>query len=339
MKFRKPLNLFYAEPDPDRWVKYDRYPRKLIRRIIRGKQRPGGVMMVALNLMAGLDKLNIFYRFNDYRYIKKHPEELACIIGKPHLLYEKQWKNPVLLGAGIFSHPTDSPDIFIKYPHLKHLLVPGDWMRKMFEPYYGNKVSSWATGIDTSKWMPFHEEKEFDFLIYDKVRWEYDQHEKALLNHLKKTLEDAGLIFHCIRYGDYEPKELKSKLKISKAVIFLCEHETQGLAYQQILSCNIPILAWDQEGYWKDPFYFPHKVQYAPVSSVPYWDERCGLKFKGQDEFETKLNEFLELLKIHQFKPREYVLENLSLEICAQKYLDIYDRVSEELNQKTLVSL
>ena len=50
----KKLNLFYQEPHADRWVKHDRYPRHIIRRLIRGKQRPGGVQMIALQLMAGL---------------------------------------------------------------------------------------------------------------------------------------------------------------------------------------------------------------------------------------------------------------------------------------------
>jgi len=42
------LNIFYEEPDPDRWFLYDRYPRKVIRRIFRGKQRPGGQTRVFL---------------------------------------------------------------------------------------------------------------------------------------------------------------------------------------------------------------------------------------------------------------------------------------------------
>ena len=29
-----PFNLFYQEPMPDRWVPYDRYPRKLIRKLL-----------------------------------------------------------------------------------------------------------------------------------------------------------------------------------------------------------------------------------------------------------------------------------------------------------------
>ncbi|MGA8216344.1 MAG: hypothetical protein WB799_22325, partial [Candidatus Sulfotelmatobacter sp.] len=66
------LNLFYEEPDSDRWLPLDRYPRGLIRRILRGKPRPGGQTRVFLNLCAGLDKLGISYRVNDYRYIERH---------------------------------------------------------------------------------------------------------------------------------------------------------------------------------------------------------------------------------------------------------------------------
>src|SRR5207248_2632290 len=99
------------------------------------------------------------------------------------------------------------------------------------------------------------------------------------LDPIKNILEQHNLSCQFITYGKYDRQELMTKLKNSKAVIFLCEHETQGLAYQQILSTDIPILAWDKEGYWTDPSYYPDKVQYQPVSSVPYWDERCGIKF------------------------------------------------------------
>ncbi len=325
----KPLNIFYAEPDPDRWFKYDRYPRRLIRRIVRGKQKPGGVMMVALYLMKGLDKLGIPYRFNDYQHIKKHPEEIACIIGKPHLLFDKKWANPIILGAGVYSHPIDHPDVFERYPNLKRFLVPGEWMRQMCEPYYGNKVLAWPVGIDTDEWQPINHTKPFDFLIYDKVRWEHDKYENDLIKPIIQTLRDRGITYNYIKYGQYKPAELKEKVHQSKAVVFLCEHETQGIAYQQILSTNTPIFAWDRGGYWQDPYYFPEKVKYKPVSSVPYWDERCGLKFADVDEFKNTLNTFLN--NRETFKPRDYILENLTLEICAQRYVDIYLGVEKEL--------
>ena len=171
MKDIKLLNIFYEEPDPDRWFKFDRYPRKIIRRIVRGRHPPGGQMMIALNLMKGLDKMGIPYRFNNYSYIKKHPEEIACIIGKPQVLFERKWDNPIILGSGIYSHPIECPDLFKRYPNIKRFLVPGDWMRKMFEPYYADKVLAWPTGIDTDEWESLAGNKPVDFLIYDKIRW------------------------------------------------------------------------------------------------------------------------------------------------------------------------
>jgi glycosyltransferase involved in cell wall biosynthesis len=330
----KPLNLFYEEPDPDRWFKYDRYPRKLIRRLVRGKQRPGGVMQVALNLMQGFDKLDIPYRLNNYKYIKTHPEEIACIIGKPHVLFSKPWVNPVIFGAGIFSHPIDHPGLLKEFPNIKTILVPGEWMRRMFEPFYGNTVIAWPTGIDTEDWQPFNQNKTYDFLIYDKIRWEHDRYASELIDPVIKMLDQHNLSYHFIKYGSYTPAELKDKISQSKAVIFLCEHETQGLAYQQILSTNTPILAWDRGGYWQDPEYYPERVKYEPVSSVPYWDERCGDKFTKTNDFEESLIRFLTALD--SFKPRDYIVENLSLGKCAAAYLKIVEDTYTRLAADTL---
>ncbi|MDF2434013.1 MAG: hypothetical protein JWP44_3644 [Mucilaginibacter sp.] len=330
----KPLNLFYEEPDPDRWFKYDRYPRRLIRRFIRGKQRPGGVMMIALNLMEGLDKIGIPYRFNDYKYIKRHPEEIACIIGKPHLLTKKNWVNPIILGAGIFSHPIDYPDLLKQYPTIERILVPGPWMQQMFQPWYGDIVTAWPVGINTEHWsMPipgYHHE--IDFVIYDKLNQDRDTLLHKVLNPILKILKDRNLVVQIIRYGAYTHAELQKTLSKVKAAIFLSESETQGIAYQQILSSDIPILAWDRSGYWQDPHYYPERVKYKPVSSVPYWDERCGVKFTDAEDFKEKLDGFL--ASLNEFKPRKYILENLTLEICAEKYLQIYREVEDRLLRK-----
>jgi hypothetical protein len=103
-------------------------------------------------------------------------------------------------------------------------------------------------------------------------------------------------------------------------MIFLCEHETQGIAYQQALACGIPILAWDRGGYWQDPSFYPHQVKFGPVTSVPYWDERCGRKFTNVADFPENLSQFWASLDC--YRPRDYILENLTLEICAQEYLE-----------------
>ncbi|MDQ1141880.1 MAG: glycosyltransferase family 1 protein [Flavobacterium sp.] len=323
------LNIFYEEPATDRWFKYDRYPRKMVRQLIRGKDKPGGVMMVALQLMKGLDKLGIPYRFNDYKHIKKHPEEIACIIGKPNVLFDRKWANPIIFGAGIYSHPIDCPDLLKLYPNIKLVLVPGEWMRSMFEPYYYDKVIAWPVGINHVEWSSkLKLRAKYDFLIYDKVRWEHEKFETELINPICKILEKHSLTYQFIKYGSYNINELKSKVGNSRAVIFLCEHETQGQAYQQILASNTPILAWDRGGYWQDPSYYP-KILFKPVSSVPYWNRRCGEKFTNSSDFETQLLVFQD--QFETYDPESYIEENLTLAHCAQKYLEIFDSVYSNL--------
>lgn len=322
------LNLFYQEPDPDRWLPFDRIPRRLVRRLVRGAARPGGQKMVFLNLCDGLDQIGVPYRTNDFGHARRHPDELACIVGKPHVLFDREWKNPVLFGASVFSHPLECPDLFERYP-VRRLLVPGEWMRRMCEPYYGDRVTAWPVGIDTDAWVPSPEPKTVDVLLYDKVRWEHEAYEASLIGPVRDALERRGLSVTVLRYGSYEPGDLAVALRACRAAVFLCEHETQGLAYQQMLSSGVPVLAWDRGGMWQDPEFFPDRVRFGPVSSVPYWDERCGLTFADASEFEEKLGAFWEGVREGAYAPRDYVLENLTLAACARAYVQIAEATSE----------
>jgi glycosyltransferase involved in cell wall biosynthesis len=221
----------------------------------------------------------------------------------------------------------DDPDLLRRLP-VKMVLVPGDWYRRMFEPYYGEKVRAWPVGIDTDKWVPQDSEKIHDFLIYDKVRWEHERYEKELIEPIRTELRQRGLSFQEIRYGFYQEEEFHRKLAACRAMIFLCEHESQGIAYQQALACGVPILAWDRGGYWQDPTYYPTRAKFGPVTSVPYWDERCGVKFSGVEEFGARLEEFKAGLDAGRFAPRDYVLEHLELGSKAKEFVRIVERVA-----------
>ena len=126
------LNLFYEEPEYDRWFRFDRYPRRLLRRFIRGKLRLGGHARVFLNLRAGLDRIGVPYRVNDYRHALANPDEIACIIGQPYVLDKVKWKNPIIFGAAIHSHPIEDVDLLRRLP-VQKILAPGPWMKSMCE--------------------------------------------------------------------------------------------------------------------------------------------------------------------------------------------------------------
>ena len=328
------INIFYQEPDNDRWFKYDRYLRSIVRKIVRGPSRPGGQMMVAINLLKGLDKLGIQYRFNDFAYAKRNPNKLIGVIGKSNLIFENKFKNPILFGASIFSHPLECPDLFNIYPNIKKILVPGPWIKAAFDEYYGDEnVIAWPTGIDTYHWNESIKDDipEFDFLIYDKVMWNYENTEHELINPIREILNSRNLTFETIRYGFYEPDDLKKKVARCKSVIFLCEHETQGIACQQISATNTPILAWDKGGYWQDPEYYPDRVKFTPVSSVPYWHEKCGEKFTNLLDFSGKLDLFTS--KKSNYQPASYIENTLSLEKCALDYANIYNDLDSKLHE------
>jgi glycosyltransferase involved in cell wall biosynthesis len=143
------------------------------------------------------------------------------------------------------------------------------------------------------------------------------------------VLRQKGFSFAEIRYGFYRETEYRDLLARARAMIFLAEHESQGSACQECLSTGVPILAWDQ-GWWLDPSMARWRQPQTPASSVPYFDERCGLTFRNIGEFEPTLNEFTDLLNSHRFAPREYVLKNLTIENCARRYLEILDEVAKE---------
>jgi hypothetical protein len=322
------LNLFYEEPDEDRWLPLDRYPRRIVRRIARGRPRPGGQKRVFLNLCAGLDRLGLPYRVNDYRHARKASHELACIIGKPCVLDKIAWENPILFGAAVHSHPVDDLELPRRRP-VKQVLVPGPWYEDMYKPHW-TCVQSWPVGIDTARWTAASSSaKTVDVLLYDKVRSEHERYEAELIAPIRAALRNAGRSVEEIRYGCYEEDDFRAALSRCRTMIFLCEHESQGIAYQQALSCGVPILAWDRGGPWQDPSYYPQRVVYEPVTSVPYWDARCGMKFTGAADFEAAWRQFWELCRGEAFRPRDYILETLTLERRAREYYDIARSLSE----------
>jgi hypothetical protein len=331
------LNIYYQELEQDRWLPFDRYPRRVVRRLLRGRPQAGGQKRIFLNLCAGLDRIGVRYRVNDYDHARRNPEEVACIIGKPFVLDKIMWKNPILFGAAVYSHPLDDPSLMQRLP-VAQVVVPGPWMKEMCKPYWGDAVAAWPVGIDTDLWQPTDAtRKTTDVLIYDKVRWEHDRYETALIEPVRAALRARGRSVREIRYGWYREQDFRTALAECRTMIFLCEHETQGIAYQQALSCNVPILAWDRRGYWQDPTYYPDKVKFEPVTSVPYWDDRCGRTFEHTDEFAAEWDRFWEEYRGSRFSPRNYILETLTLERSARHYLGFVHAVRRSGNDVDLL--
>lgn len=319
-----PLFIFYAEPDPDRWFPGDRHPRRLIRRLIRGRPQPGGVMRWFLNLQRGLELAGIPHRVNDYRGLRRHPGTPALVVGKPHVVKAIPAGHPIIYGPGVAAHPYE--DDFWGQADIRLILLSCDWFKAMYDRDLPVRIPTavWPAGVDTEMWQPpVSPPAGKDILIYDKIRWQRDRYEPELLEPIRQALAQAGYRVHHLRYGSYREEDYRELLGRISAMVFLCEHETQGFAYLQALACGVPILAWDRGGYWQDPSMYPHRVQFAPVSAVPYFDERCGLRFADLTEFQAQLPWFLQKADAGGFHPRDYVVESLDLAHQARRYREL----------------
>ena len=281
---------------------------------------------VFLNLCRSFDRLNIKYTVNKpFNQVK--PAEPVVVLGtEKNALQGYHQPNPIIAGIGLMSHPNEWPNLFKDYPVAKYL-QHSQWAKDIYAPYFGeDKVDIWPAGIDTDKWLPSPQKKTVDILIYNKIRWNSGEISSTLKDPIIKVLDRAGLRHKEIVYGDYFEAEYRSPLQQSRAMLFLCEHESQGFACCEAMSMNIPILAWDQ-GFCLDPNQSAGSKNGIPATSVPFFDETCGITFKDLPDFEQKFNTFWNKVQSGHFAPRQYILQNLSLEKSGERMLEIIKSV------------
>lgn len=149
--------------------------------------------------------------------------------------------------------------------------------------------------------------------IYFKSR-ELDE-----LYYLVDTLQKKNIEFVIFSYQHRYPEtEYKKYLEQSKFGIWLDAHESQGFALLEALSYNVPLLVWNVKSMKQE---YGRNNPDIPATTIPYWDNRCGEFFYDKSEFVNTFDTFLS--KIDTYAPREYILENLTMEICEKKFINI----------------
>jgi glycosyltransferase involved in cell wall biosynthesis len=260
---------------------------------------------------------------NDLAAARADPRHPIGLCGYPSVLSKVQLPNPRIFGPGDFG-PPNGVEALARDDRYKILTHPSDWFVDLYRPFCGAKLATMFVGIDLAHWRSTRAAaKTCDILIYDKIRWFREQKTPEILERVRRHLDQRGLTHRTLRYGGHKLGQFKRALKDCRAMIFVCEHETQGLAYQEALASDVPVLAWDERRFI-DPALAPFASPMLEVSSVPYFDERCGKRFKIAD-FEAAFDAFWR--DRETYEPRAYVAETLSLEIAAAKYVQLYDRL------------
>lgn len=268
-----------------------RGPKKVVNNLIKGLE----AIDYPYVINGALDATNRLWIHDDTSalpFIKNLPERVRVIVGPNLYTNPENIPRSLNLSRALYIHPSEN---------VLHI-----WRKK---GYNRSTLASYPTGIDTEAFTPSQQEKK-GVILYFKMRKEEE------LEKVKALLSEKNISYHLISYGTYKEEEYKRLLSTARYMIWLGCYESQGIALQEALSANIPVLVIDKES--------PENPYDEQSTSAPYFDETCGIKIKGLNS----LPEAMEKINSHylDFTPREFVLNNLELKKQALAFLDLYEK-------------
>lgn len=253
--------------------------------------------------------------------------------------FQKPWDLVFIPTEYIPPHSLPNAKAIMYGPH-NFVFVDGPWKKgnSVFPSHcFYNLLSDWVIDLQNefgglsleAKLIPFAVDidlftpsdtfKRYDCFVYFKER------NPSELEYIIDVLQKKNLNYKIIRYGSYSENEYLDLIRQSKFAIWLGRHESQGFALEECLSCNVPILVWDCTSMFQyhekneKPFQQYSGKFLFKTTSIPYWDERCGISFKQKEEFEENLEKMLHTYT--SFSPRDFVVETLSPQACLNRLL------------------
>lgn len=293
-------------------------------RLARSKQVFTGFYVAFQSLVKSLRLIGCDVHINNFALARRCPSYPIGLAGYPSVLARTEsLSNPKLFGPGDPGFPSEAASAIARF-RITKIIQPSAWYASFYEPFCPGKMVVWPAGIDTDDLLPaVNDAPVIDVLIYDKIRWNHNDVWSRTIGPFIDHLQSKGLSYKVIKYGDHTSGQFLDLVRGSRSFAFFCEHETQGLACEEVMSLNVPVFAWD-EGVLCDPRQVGYVLGSLQVSSVPYWSDRCGVRFTINN-----MKESFDYFWHHRstFKPRSYITSNLSLYRCGEAYLDLYNQL------------
>jgi hypothetical protein len=253
-----------------------------------------------------VDNINIAdVIYSPGEYLPIHPEKI-CIYGPHFSVFPnnkffnllKEWKNNACY------------------------IMPSYWCIDLWANYMNNNIKSkmyaLPFGVETDL---FNEIKPLtnrnNVFIYIKNR---DPNE---INFICNFLNNQKISYNIFNYTiGYQEEDYLNYLQNSKYGIIINRHESQGFAIEEALSCNVPLLVWNVRSMKQE---WGCNYDDYSATSIPYWDDNCGEYFHDAEELPEIFDKFMK--KLEYYQPRNYILENLSIDKCNQKFVNLINKL------------
>jgi glycosyltransferase involved in cell wall biosynthesis len=176
-------------------------------------------------------------------------------------------------------------------------------------------------GVDTDMFRPLTESGGLSS-IKESVFVYFKRRKPEELDFVEKILRLHNVTYRIFTYGSYSEVDYTEYLKFAKYGIWLDASESQGFALEEALSMNVPLLVWNVETMSQEygssyPDFF--------ATTVPYWDDSCGEVLYHWQDFMNIYSLFLN--KLDSYRPRDFVLKELSIDACECRFLDLIREV------------
>lgn len=269
-----------------------------------------GPQKVLINLKESLEHCNIPYAINEDKYKNNFLIHYDAVGYSKH---EKLEHSSCVIGPQIW--PFNEYGHFLKDnpQYYKKIVVPGQSVYLSFieQGFSEEKLVIWPVGI---KDISVERDPKDKFLVYQKQRSNED------LETVVSFLEENGFEYETLRYGSYSQEKFYRCVKECSRAIIIGRPETQGIAYQEMMSSDMPLLIWDNEE-WYD-YDIPKEYQKNPApTSAHYFSDECGEKFYSEEELPDIFEKFMNT----KYSPKEYVKRELSYEVTVKKLLAIFE--------------
>ena len=302
-------------------------PIKRLARHFRNKIKPPAAYMeskyrghfaVTRSMVEGLQKIGVRSNYN--------PSSLADVAetvvvpgGFDALRQAIAWKRSgrvrrLLAGTNLVDFPSERREL-ICAPEIDLNLVPCGWFRDNFIadcPELQGRVETWAAGVDTAHWSPDPDgRRPMRILFYHKqIR---EPLPTDVFEYLR-FVEELGFKTAHLEYGKYMPRDYLTILRSCSLMIGFSPDESQGIAWAEAWSVNVPTLMWKQDC-------VTYKGRTYAVSTAPYLTPATGLFFSDMAEFERAFQYWQK--HPEEFYPRRWVIENMSDEMCARHLCEL----------------
>jgi hypothetical protein len=277
------------------------------------------------NLVKGLDAIgypySVNHALNSTRRLWIHDDHVALkYLSRSH-------DAAAVVGPNLFVMPDDIPSVVdlrgCLYVH------PCVWATNLWREagFDACPVAAWPVGIDLDEFSPSAAVERNAVLVYHKERPE------SQLGNVVAAIRSAGHTVQVIRYGHYVESELVEAASSASVVVWHGCHESQGIALQETLALDVPIVLMDVTRLSQAVGTYPFGTGYDDfrVTAAPYWDDRCGVRVYTVDEVVPAVEHVLSHRS--EFAPREFVRESLSLEKQARAFVGLWEHFGLTLEE------